>query len=354
MYVKRWVKLWFVFGFIFIFLIGLFNYIVDPLQLYRKATFYKPYSYSERYMVWGLIKNYDYNSILVGSSMTENFTYNDINENLKLNILRIPFSGLSAYEANLLIQKALESNTNLSTILYGLDLFSFRGEKTRLRFGENSLPTYLINDTIVDDYKYLLNIDTLKYNIKIFLSNFLGWKKDNIDFNRMWNWNNKYKFNKELCIKSYKESLKTNEKKDEYKIEKLKESFNYNILPHLKNEKIKFIIFFPPYSILAWKSWEQKKYLKDLLNFKEYILKELVKYKNIKIYDFQIAKEITHNLDNYKDLTHYSEDINKWMIQQIKNNKYLVTKDNIDQYLKMLNKQIKNYNLKQVLLPKNN
>jgi len=52
-------------------------------------------------------------------------------------------------------------------------------------------------------------------------------------------------------------------------------------------------------------------------------LKESIKYKNVKVYDLQVAKEITHNLDNYTDLSHYSGDINKWIIQQIKNDNYL-------------------------------
>ena len=122
-----------------------------------------------------------------------------------------------------------------------------------------------------------------------------------------------------------------------------------SVLTFLLNHHLEFKIFFPPYSILTWKSWEHHKYLQDMLEFKKYILRQSIKYKNVKLYDFQIAKEITHNLDNYKDISHYSGKMNRWMVQQIKENNYLITKNNIDKYLKTLKEQIKNYDLNQTL-----
>jgi hypothetical protein len=200
---KKWLKIFVVLSFVGIGFIGLVNYVVDPFQHYRKAIIYKPYSFQQRYIAWGLLKNYSYNSILVGTSMTENFRKDYVDKDLNLNILRVPFSGSSAYEENLVIQKSLEKK-DLTTIVYGLDLFSFKGNEKRLRHGEGSLPKYLINDTIFDDYKYLLNLDIFfKNNIKIFLSHFFGIKKDMIDFNKFWNWDYKSEFSEQLCIISY-------------------------------------------------------------------------------------------------------------------------------------------------------
>ena len=60
----------------------------------------------------------------------------------------------------------------------------------------------------------------------------------------------------------------------------------------------------------------------DVINFKEYVSSSLLDCKNVDIYDFQIANEITTNLSNYKDLTHYHQKINSWILQQMKENKY--------------------------------
>jgi hypothetical protein len=54
---------------------------------------------------------------------------------------------------------------------------------------------------------------------------------------------------------------------------------------------------------------------------------------NVELFDFQITKEITHNLNNYKDITHYSQDINYWILEQINKNNFLLNtqnKDNIE------------------------
>lgn len=345
---KQWIKIFALFSFSGIGIFGGINYIIDPLQHYRKATFYKIYDFDARYLSWGLLKYYNYDSILVGTSVTENFRKDYVDNDLNLNILRIPFSGASAYEENFVIQYALK-NKKISTIIYGLDLSAFKGKKTKLSNGKNSLPLYLINNTILNNFKYLLSIDTFHKNIKLFLSNILGWEKERTNFNKFWNWDYKYKFNKELCMKSYQDILKSNYK-DNFNIENLKKSFDYNILSLYKqNPHLKFKIFFPPYSILTWKLWGHTKDLQKILEFKKYIMMQSIKYNNVKVYDLQISKNVTYQLDNYKDVVHYSGEINKWIIKQIKNNNYLVTKENINKYTLLLKEQIQNYNLNKII-----
>ena len=329
----------------FIFLLilsAIVTFLIDPYQHYRKASFYKPYSFDSRYMSWGLLKNYDYDSVLIGSSMTANFRKDYVDRDLNLDILRVPIPGASAYEESLLIQNALR-NKKLSTIVFGLDMVSFTGAKERSEL----LPSYLMNSSYVDDFKYLLNADALfRDSMKIFMSNFLGIKAYMIDFNTFWNWDYEKIFSKEFWVGSYIESLKNTDKKNIYKFNDLKKSFDHNMMPHISNNaNIKFIIFFPPSSILSWKSLEMHKSLKDIFEFKRYIVKQSYKYKNIKIFDFQINKEITHNLDNYTDQNHYSGDVNRWIIKQIKDDNYLVLDSNIDINLEILNEQIKDYDL---------
>ena len=78
----------------------------------------------------------------------------------------------------------------------------------------------------------------------------------------------------------------------------------------------------------------------------EYILEQSIKYDNVKVYDFQIAKDVTHNLDNYMDTNHYSGYINKWIIKQIKNDKYLVSNEDIRLNMNKLREQINKYIVK--------
>ena len=70
----------------------------------------------------------------------------------------------------------------------------------------------------------------------------------------------------------------------------------------------------------------------------------LSKLDNVEIYDFQTAKVITHNLDKYRDFTHYHQHVTKWMLKQIKSKQYLVNEINIDAYEKELLEQTENFN----------
>jgi hypothetical protein len=88
---------------------------------------------------------------------------------------------------------------------------------------------------------------------------------------------------------------------------------------------------------------QKGKYLEDYIKFKRYVYNVMKKYENIKLYDFQYEKEITHNLANYKDTTHYHQKINFWMLNSMKNNAYLVSKDNIDRMISEFKKQIRTY-----------
>ena len=85
--------------------------------------------------------------------------------------------------------------------------------------------------------------------------------------------------------------------------------------------------------------------LKNYLLLKKHIFESTKQLTNVEIYDFQIAKNVTHNLDNYMDNNHYSNLINTWIIKQIKNKNYLVDEGNISTYLNLMREQVDEYDL---------
>ena len=54
------------------------------------------------------------------------------------------------------------------------------------------------------------------------------------------------------------------------------------------------------------------------------------------------------NLDNYKDIMHYSEDINSHILEWIKDDEYLLTKENAGEYLKNEKEFYMNYNYESI------
>lgn len=224
---KQWLKYLMIYGIASLCIILLFNYFVDPFQHYRKATIYTfNYSGNQRYLNPGLAKNYDFNSIIIGTSMTENFTL----------------------------------------------------------------------DNVID------------------------------------NWNNR--------------NQQFHHGKNFWILSELKNNFDNNLYRFItENKNTKFILFFPPYSILTYKDWEEKGSLDIILKFKQYIYKKLIALDNVNLYDFQIAQNITHNLNHYKDITHYSQTINFWIVDQIYSHDFLITPENQEHNLRSFIDQIREYTI---------
>ncbi|WP_069638173.1 hypothetical protein [Campylobacter pinnipediorum] len=154
-------------------------------------------------------------------------------------------------------------------------------------------------------------------------------------------------YNKENIYKSWNEKdLNNNILSSRIVFVDLKENFYKYWLKTIKeNPNIKFKIFFPPYSILFFKKWESMNVIKDAFKFKEYALNELLKFENVEIYDFQIDKNITHNLSLYKDISHYHQKINTLMLDYIRDHKYLVTNENYKSLIEYLKNQVIKYQL---------
>ena len=350
----KWIKIFFGLSLIGVLFIGGVNYIVDPFQQYRVKTFYPISFTNQRYQNAGLSKNFEYDSLILGTSMTENFIIDEIEKKLDFNkLIKLSISGGSAKEQSTTLKTAIENNDNLKNVLWGLDIFAFIGDTDMLRFGVNSFPFYLYDNDIINDYKYLFSINTLKESSKAILRPYLKRDEFVYDYNKMYQWQHKVEkeFSIENIIKSwnYRNNFISHEK-NKQTFFYLKNSFDTNFLTTIKNNsQIKFKIFFPPYSILTFKTFEERKQINDVLEFKRYIYNNLLVLNNVEIYDFQSEKNITHNLGNYKDLSHYHQKINTLMIEQIKEKNYLVTKDNIDEHLENLRKQINDYDLNKIL-----
>ncbi len=340
---------------------GLINYIVDPFQQYRKP-WYNPYfpPRKERYLNPGLAKNYDYDSILIGTSHVETFNLNDLRNIFNLsNPIKLSMSGGSAFEEALTLKTALKHTSKVNYVFFGLDFWSFSGPPSKLGWGKGSLPKYLYDDFLLNDVSYLLNYDT-------FLESFdaleRSSKKNDDDpwysYDTMYTWSCWYKnndYSSKKVLKMWKDeydNFKIGVKKSDLEYTVLKMSFDTNFRPILEKYKnVKFDIFFPPYSVLAYKSTIKEGWMKDLLEFKRYIVYSTKDLHNVQFFDFQIAQNVTHDLNNSIEFTHHSEKLNRWILEQIKANNYFVDESNIEQNIETLLKQTNDWHIdvKQVM-----
>lgn len=296
-------------------------FIFDPFFHYHRPI--KPLKAvltQAEYQVIGTLKTFDYDSLIAGSSMAENYNNRWFDEKFKVKTVKAVKPGANTSDLVYLLNRAYQYK-EIKNIFYTLDV-SAVNTTVREHYVNEGMPLYLYNDFLLDDVKYLLNKHVLLKEIPYMIANsFLG----DYDEGNSYNWA-KYKQFGNLSYEL------TKEKKEEKNIEEYKENveFNLNQLEELigNHQETRFIFMIPPYSSLWW----YEAYMCGDLEYHFYTLEQcfekLLAYSNVEIYYFQDIEEIVSDLSLYMDLLHYHPEVNKRLVDSIGNKDYLVTMEN--------------------------
>ena len=142
----------------FLFLAALIIY-VDPFQIYHLATRCIPPidNTTQVYANAGIVRHYDYDSAVVGTSVTENFRPSLMDEHLGGRFIKLCSSAGTAYNHALLMDLAFRTH-DMKRIVYGLDVYSFIAE---LDETGTEMPMYLYDDNPFNDAEYWFNRSVL-------------------------------------------------------------------------------------------------------------------------------------------------------------------------------------------------
>lgn len=318
---KKWVRLILIVFFISSIFTAALNYIVDPFQQYRISDWYMVTGKKQRHVAPGLAKNFKYETVVIGSSMVENFDMKDIDNALSTKSLNLAMAGMSAHDMHFLLGTVIDNNPKIKNVILSLDIYELHGKFDRFR--DESIPLYLYDDNRVNDINYLLNGQTFKYSVRMLREGV----NQEIHLNNIWNWQGAIEYSKKSVVESYRSGrFNAAFKLSDYSYDFLKKSFIYNLLSYIEeNPHVSFVIYYPPYSYVAYKDMLDKGWLPDAIKFKRYLAD--LNINNLKIYDFQCATSITTDLNNYKDITHFSPEINKYIISSLKNENHITTSD---------------------------
>lgn len=344
---KKWIYI-----FIFDILLGAvvlaaFSIIVDPFFHYHKplpGLFYV--LNNERYQNDGILKHFDYDSIITGTSMSENFKTSEFNELFKANAVKVPFSGGSFKEMNDNIATAFRTAHDVKYVVRSLDTYKILSDKDMMRNDLGQYPTYLYNNCLIDDVKYIFNKDVVKIVVRNIINTVKNKNGGITSFDEYANWNNDWSFGAKSVLKGrseYKEASQENSlTKEEKQI--ISENIKQNVTDlAYKNPKTTFYYFFPPYSVAYWGELYEKGDLNKNIEIEEYAIELILECPNIKLFSFNTMTDITMNLDNYKDTLHYGEWINSKMLEYMKNDIGLLTKNNYKKYIEAEKKLYLNY-----------
>lgn len=313
---------------------------VDPFFHYRKPNvnlFYKLDAGKERYQNDGIIKHFIYDTMIIGTSITENFKASECDYIFHANTIKVPFSGGTYKEINDNIATAYRTKHQLKNVIRSLDWsLHLVEDRNTMRNDLGAYPWYLYNDKLNDDIAYFINKDAIKISTKIIKETLLKNRKGITGFDEYANWNADYKFGEKAVLKGraayyVSNKIRSFNSADE---EILKGNIEQNVISLARQHpETTFYYFFPPYSIAYWGELKEKGELEYTFNAEKMAIEMILTCPNIKLYSFNLKTDVTTNLDNYKDATHYGEWINSDILKWMKNEDGLLTKENYLTYL---------------------
>lgn len=310
---------------------------IDPYFHYHKPLESLEYPINnERYMNNGIVKHFDYDAIITGTSMTQNFKTSECDSIFGCNSIKVSFSGGYYKEIDQNIKRALHANPNIKLVIRGLDSNRLNTEKDEARYEDSYYPQYLYNYNYLDDVNYVLSKEIL-INNSIGVLEYTKGGHATTTFNEYSNWNNSYTFGKETVLGSYTRAERINEIEElsEEEIVKIKANIYQNIEQTAEeNPDTMFYLFFTPYSICYWDDLSQGGKLLYHIETQKIVIEQLLMHDNIKLYSFSNDFDLVCNLDNYKDQAHYGEWVNSQMLERMEAGEYELTNDNYLDYLK--------------------
>jgi len=304
-----------------VFFIGVFLLLATLFSL--AARYLDPfiqYGYDERKRFWGnsmylnpgIARNYDYDTVIIGSSMAQNFDMAFFRGEIPSKPVKLVLPGISVNETALFYDLAIRTG-KARNIFIVVDLPQFNREYA---FGISSdrLPLYLYNDYIYDDFKYLWGYDIwfrfIPVNLAIdFLYRggavFPSRLEERLNIDKIGDWSQDYTFSKEAVIQNYKTGRFSTTRESAENMESRMIANIDTFLDHVFAAKrdCRIVFAFPPYSALYWYNVEREGFFDNYMNAKGYFI-ERCQGTNVRVVDLQAIDEIA-DLDHYKDSTHY-------------------------------------------------
>lgn len=352
---KRFI-IWFLAGFLGLaVLVGGFIFLVDPYYHYHKPYFGFPIILDDAvYQTAGAAKHLEYDSAIIGTSMTENMHTSWFDEELGWNTMKLSYSGARTNDLQAIFAQVEQKEGELKHVVMDINTYQLT-EESWTSYVER--PHYLYDNSLLNDYQYLYNHDILVLSVQ----RSIAWMKgveDNID--SAYTWEDPELFRKEIVLNVAKETREkligdrpidenlyvvsgTTTEDLERKLQVCQDNLD-NILPFIETHpETEFWVMIPPYSMLYWEELVLQGTLEDMLAIYTYAIEHLLSYDNVKIFYFQNEPEIITNLDNYRDSAHHSPEYNRYMFECMRDGKNMLTPENYLQELEGMYNFAKDY-----------
>ena len=312
------------------------NAWTDPFFHYRAPRPGLSYhNDSDVYMNDGLLRNTEYDAVLIGSSETMNFRASECEALFGYRVLKVPHANARNREIYDDLQAGFRTHGELKAVFFGLDYDNLLTDKD-LMLAESVAPDYLRDDRLLNDINYLLNRDVLlNYTLPTLMDTARG--RGEPDWDDYLVWSEDESFGDSAYRYAMTEPLPEQEGLTEQERQTVRENIGQNILSLAQaHPDTCFYVFVAPYSIAKlYTIGVQGNLLKDMEAERE-AAQLLLTQPNIRYFSFLADFETICDLDNYIDAVHYGPWINSKMLRCMKAGEYELRPETLAAYFERI------------------
>ena len=291
---------------------------------------------NQRSMNDGILRHFDYDAMITGSSMTVNFRTSELDALFGTHAVKVPASGGSLYEIDGLVKTAIEAQPKLRMVVRSVDrnLLIYGSDVLRNDLGE--YPFYLYDRNPFNDYKYLLNADVVfgRTAAMLLQARQPGFTPGVTSFDEYSNTMETYRGAFGLPeLDSMLQYPVGTVGEPQHLSERLRRAVVDNVGRNLvatakANPQIEFYYFFPPYSLAYWHDKLASGMIYEQLEAEQLAIEMMLECDNIHLYDFGDRMDLLSDVNNYRDLLHYGDWINSLILREMCRETYRLTKAN--------------------------
>ena len=290
---------------------------------------------NERYQNNGILKNYEYDAMITGTSMSENFKTTLVDELFGVNSIKTTYAGGYFKEIAYAEETALKYNPDLKLVIRSVDLSFIMTESDYINPAA-AYPHYLMDENPFNDDIYIYNADILfEYVNAELIRTAKGVPADTFD-----DYMNFEEKDEEtgpgyvlLYVEDYEapyEQRNLTDEEREMLLNNISENLTKNPQEH---PEVEFYYFIPPYSIADWwQTYVSKGKLDAYVETMRIVTEELLKYDNVHIFCFYEETDIVTDLYKYTDSCHYVSSINDMILERMAAGENELTKENYVEY----------------------
>ena len=279
-------------------------WLVDPFEHYRESSVLPLYD-QESYNNPGIARHYDYDAVILGTSMVEMSHPSVADECFGVSSVKLPMRGSHTAQMGWQLTHVLQTH-ELKLAILAVDAYSMMGRPDDME----EIYDYLWNDDALDDVNYLLNLDVLLVKIPKMLQNIgksMQTKRDD-----MYQWTDVVFSRQSVmdAVAAAAPSYAHDMLPADTNLARSTENVERHLIPSIAaHPETTFKIYMPPYSVGYWYLMTRIGISEQQFRSRRLLCEKLLDYPNVEIYDYSSRIDWITDLDEYFDYSHHSGEV---------------------------------------------